>query len=136
MDLAAAGPKGEVKEEKPDLLIMNYEPDEDEVLDAIIPKYVSSLIYGAFLEAVASENGARMTAMDSATNNAEGDDRKTVAAVQPCASGIYHSGVDRDHRGRECHRWLKRNMSNYLADLRTCGAEGKRQHTGDRNQSA
>ena len=38
---------------------------------AIIPKYVSSLIYGAFLEAVASENGARMTAMDSATNNAE-----------------------------------------------------------------
>ena len=41
------------------------------VLDAIIPKYVSSLIYGAFLEAVASENGARMTAMDSATNNAE-----------------------------------------------------------------
>lgn len=37
---------------------MNYEPDETEVLDAIIPKYVSSLIYGAFLEAVASENGA------------------------------------------------------------------------------
>ena len=71
VDLAAAGPKGEVKEEKQDLLIMNYEPDEDEVLDAIIPKYVSSLIYGAFLEAVASENGARMTAMDSATNNAE-----------------------------------------------------------------
>lgn len=136
VDLAAAGPKGEVKEEKPDLLIMNYEPDEDEVLDAIIPKYVSSLIYGAFLEAVASENGARMTAMDSATNNAEGDDRKTVAAVQPCTSGIHHSGVDRDHRGRECHRWLKRNMSNYLADLHTCGAGGNRQHTGDRNQSA
>jgi F-type H+-transporting ATPase subunit gamma len=37
----------------------------------IIPKYMSSLIYGALLEAVASENGARMTAMDSATNNAE-----------------------------------------------------------------
>lgn len=54
-----------------DLLLMNYEPDETEVLDEIIPKYISSLIYGAFLEAVASENGARMTAMDSATNNAE-----------------------------------------------------------------
>ena len=53
-----------------DLLLMNYEPEEAEVLDAIIPKYLSSLIY-AFLEAVASENGARMTAMDSATNNAE-----------------------------------------------------------------
>ncbi|PNV60499.1 ATP synthase F1 subunit gamma [Clostridium sp. chh4-2] len=51
--------------------LMNYEPDEDEVLDSIIPKYMSSLIYGALLEAVASENGARMTAMDSATNNAE-----------------------------------------------------------------
>lgn len=54
-----------------DLLLMNYEPDETEVLDELIPKYMSSLIYGAFLEAVASENGARMTAMDSATNNAE-----------------------------------------------------------------
>ena len=50
---------------------MNYEPDDETVLDAIIPKYMSSLIYGALLEAVASENGARMTAMDSATSNAE-----------------------------------------------------------------
>ena len=50
---------------------MNYEPSAEEVLDKIIPKYMSSMIYGALLEAVASENGARMTAMDSATNNAE-----------------------------------------------------------------
>ena len=50
---------------------MNYEPGEDEVLDIIIPKYVTSLIYGALVEAVASENGARMSAMDSATSNAE-----------------------------------------------------------------
>ena len=50
---------------------IRVEPDETEVLDAIIPKYVSSLIYGAFLEAVASENGARMTAMDSASRNAD-----------------------------------------------------------------
>ena len=57
--------------EKTDLVLMNYEPNEDQVLDSIIPKYMSSLIYGALLEAVASENGARMTAMDSATNNAE-----------------------------------------------------------------
>lgn len=52
-------------------LLMNYEPNEDEVLNAIVPKYMSSLIYGGLLEAAASENGARMTAMDSATNNAE-----------------------------------------------------------------
>lgn len=51
--------------------LMNYEPNQDAVLDSIIPKYMSSLIYGALLEAVASENGARMTAMDSATSNAE-----------------------------------------------------------------
>lgn len=50
---------------------MNYEPNEDEVLDLIIPKYISSLIFGALVEAVASENGARMTAMDSATSNAD-----------------------------------------------------------------
>ena len=37
----------------------------------IIPKYLCSLIYGALLEAAASENGARMQAMDSATSNAE-----------------------------------------------------------------
>lgn len=51
--------------------LMNYEPNEEQVLGDIIPKYMSSLIYGALLEAVASENGARMNAMDSATNNAE-----------------------------------------------------------------
>ena len=36
-----------------------------------IKKYISSILYGAFIEAVASENGARMQAMDSATSNAE-----------------------------------------------------------------
>ena len=37
----------------------------------LIPKYINSLIYGALTESVASENGARMTAMDNATSNAE-----------------------------------------------------------------
>lgn len=50
---------------------MNYEPEEDEALDVIIPKYVTSLIYGALVESVASENGARMQAMDNATSNAD-----------------------------------------------------------------
>ena len=54
-----------------DNIPMNYEPDEDEALGLIIPKYITSLIYGAMMEAVASENGARMQAMDSATSNAE-----------------------------------------------------------------
>lgn len=52
-------------------LLMNYEPNEGEALDLIIPKYVASIFYGALVEAAASENGARMQAMDSATSNAE-----------------------------------------------------------------
>ena len=52
-------------------VLMNYEPNEEEALDMIIPKYVTSLFYGALVEALASENGARMQAMDSATSNAE-----------------------------------------------------------------
>lgn len=53
------------------LTLMNFEPSEEEALGLLIPKYVTSILYGAFVEAVASENGARMQAMDSATNNAE-----------------------------------------------------------------
>lgn len=65
----AAGDFDGGAEEKP--MPMNYEPEAEEALDAIIPKYICSLIYGALMEAVASENGARMTAMDNATSNAE-----------------------------------------------------------------
>lgn len=50
--------------------LMNYEPTAEEVLDQIIPNYINGIIYGALKESVASEHGARMTAMDSATNNA------------------------------------------------------------------
>lgn len=53
------------------LTLMNYEPEADEALELIIPKYVNSLIYGGLVQALASENGARMQAMDSATNNAD-----------------------------------------------------------------
>ena len=52
-------------------VLMNYEPNTEEALDMIIPKYITSLFYGALVEAVASENGARMQAMDSATSNAD-----------------------------------------------------------------
>lgn len=58
-------------EEEDDHVLMNYEPEADEALDALIPKYVGNLLYGAFIEALASENGARMQAMDSATTNAD-----------------------------------------------------------------
>ncbi len=51
--------------------LMNFEPKDEEALDLIIPKYITSLIYGGMVESVASENAARMQAMDSATNNAD-----------------------------------------------------------------
>jgi len=63
------GTQGEKTEE--DKIPMNFEPQDDEALDLIIPKYVTSLLYGGLVESSASENGARMQAMDSATSNAE-----------------------------------------------------------------
>ena len=50
---------------------MNFEPGEEDALELIVPQYVTSLIFGGLVESVASENGARMQAMDSATSNAE-----------------------------------------------------------------
>lgn len=61
----------ETENEEVSDILMNYEPSDEEALDGIIPKYITSLFYGALVEAVASENGARMQAMDSATSNAE-----------------------------------------------------------------
>lgn len=62
----------DVEEDKnDDGAIMNFEPEAEEALELIIPKYINSLIFGAIIESVASENGARMQAMDSATSNAE-----------------------------------------------------------------
>ena len=56
---------------KADDIPMNFEPEDERALDLIIPKYITSLIYGGLVESAASENGARMQAMDSATSNAE-----------------------------------------------------------------
>ncbi len=47
-----------------------YEPSVDKVLENLLPKYIEVQIYRALLESAASEHGARMTAMDSASRNA------------------------------------------------------------------
>jgi F-type H+-transporting ATPase subunit gamma len=47
-----------------------YEPSREEILAALLPKYVETQIFRVLLESVAGEHGARMTAMDSATSNA------------------------------------------------------------------
>jgi F-type H+-transporting ATPase subunit gamma len=50
--------------------IYEFEPDESEILDALLPRALAVQLYAALLENAASEQGARMTAMDNATRNA------------------------------------------------------------------
>jgi len=48
-----------------------FEPSAEAVLDLLLPKYLETVIYGALLQASASELGSRMTAMGNATDNAQ-----------------------------------------------------------------
>ena len=48
-----------------------YEPDEEGLFDALVPQYLKGIVYGALVSAFASEQAARMTAMDAATKNAD-----------------------------------------------------------------
>jgi len=51
-------------------VVYDYEPDETEILESLLPRNIGVQVYRALLENEASEQGARMTAMDSATRNA------------------------------------------------------------------
>ena len=50
--------------------LVEYEPDPSEILGRLVPQYVEISVYRALLESTASEHGARMTAMRSASDNA------------------------------------------------------------------
>ena len=56
--------------EKDNLTLTIYEPDDETVLAYVIPKYINTVIYGALVESAVCELTSRMTAMDSATDNA------------------------------------------------------------------
>ncbi len=58
----------ETKDE--DSTFYEFEPDEEEILEELLPKNISTQVFKAFLENAASEQGSRMTAMDNATRNA------------------------------------------------------------------
>jgi len=58
--------KGDKKSEN----FYEFEPEENEILDDLLPRNISTQIFKAFLENAASEQGSRMTAMDNATRNA------------------------------------------------------------------
>lgn len=59
-----------VKEESTKAVEYLYEPSQAGVMDHLLPSYVETIVYRALLESKASEHGARMTAMSSATDNA------------------------------------------------------------------
>ena len=58
------------KDKKEEKLSYEFEPDEDEILEDLLPKNISTQVFKALLENAASEQGSRMTAMDNATRNA------------------------------------------------------------------
>ncbi len=60
----------ENNEESHSATLTIYEPDEEAVLNYVIPKYVNTVIYGGMVESAVCELSSRMTAMDSATENA------------------------------------------------------------------
>jgi F-type H+-transporting ATPase subunit gamma len=75
--------------EKDVLPLYEFEPSASEVLDALLPRYVTSRIYFALLQAAASELAARQRAMKSATDNAEELIKKyTRTANQARQAGI------------------------------------------------
>jgi len=61
--------KAEAKAKGP-VAAVEYEPDEQTILEALLPRNIAVLLFGAFQENAASEQGSRMTAMDNATRNA------------------------------------------------------------------
>lgn len=72
------GTKGEI------LPLFDFEPSAEDVLDALLPRYVESRIYNALLQSAASEHAARRRAMKSATDNA-GDLIKSLSRLANAA---------------------------------------------------
>jgi len=58
------------REDNNNSLSYEFEPEEDEILEDLLPKNISTQVFRAFLENAASEQGSRMAAMDNATRNA------------------------------------------------------------------
>ncbi len=80
--------------------VYDYEPDEGEILTTLLPRNVSVQIFRALLENAASEQGARMSAMDSGDPQCRRDDQEADDDLQPVASGDDHQGTHRNHFGR------------------------------------
>ncbi len=69
-----------------------YEPDQKEILDEIIPRFTALQVYQAVLESQASEHAARMIAMRNATDNA----KELISALQLAYNKVRQQGITND----------------------------------------
>ncbi len=60
----------DIQTDKTNLSVTNYEPSAEEVFDALIPKYIAGVLFGAIVDSFAAEQAARRIAMENATDNA------------------------------------------------------------------
>ena len=83
----------EEREREPGLLpAYEFEPEAEELLDALLPKYINTRIYAALLDSAASESASRRRAMKSATDNAEDMIKTLHARDELRAAGCDHPG--------------------------------------------
>ena len=78
--------------EKRTNLHFEFLPSEEEVFDALVPLYIKGVIYGCMVEAYASEQSARMAAMDEASKNAE----KMLASLQISYNRVRQAGITQE----------------------------------------
>lgn len=81
----------ETKQEK-QYLEYEYEPGKKEILEWLIPMYLETLVYGALIQSSASELGARMTAMSSATDNA----KELISSLTLHYNKVRQAGITRE----------------------------------------
>ncbi len=70
----------------------SFEPNAEDLLGFLLPKYLLTIVYQAMLESSASEHGARMTAMTSATDNAG----KMIAGLTLTANRVRQAGITKE----------------------------------------
>ena len=88
----ATSEEAEVRATTGQRALVEYEPDPEEILKRLVPDYVEISIFRALLESTASEHGARMTAMRSASRERRRDHRRFDSGNEPCPPGRDHPG--------------------------------------------
>ena len=80
---------------------MEYVPDAETVLKRLVPRYVETMVWQALLESAAGEHGARMTAMKSATDNANDLAKELTLAMNKARQAQITSEISEIAAGAE-----------------------------------